>query len=294
MRIFDHAAKPRRNWLKWLGVGFFGMLAFGAGFGSLALEHRLQKEFRSAAASIPAVEHGTPEFGLFPPRVDLDRLSVRGPHGVLSLKDIRLEVLPLESSVLIRGFAAGGSFEAVLQAEDWGRGACKVSWKAEDADLAELVGPWAALEHPVALLGGRVSMEGSYAVPGSRDMARPWMGSGRMECVLEGGSVRHALPVLTKMELDGVQGKAALDWNRKRVTLRGASLRQKEASLELSGGVNLVPGQWHRSALQLEAVVKAGAGLLNEKLLPPRAVQQAREGLRLRLHGTPEKPKLEF
>jgi hypothetical protein len=58
--------------------------------------------------------------------------------------------------------------------------------------------------------------------------------------------------------------------------------------------MNLVPGKWNRSALQLEATVKAEAGLLNEKLLPQRVTRQAGEGLRIRLTGTPEKPKLEF
>lgn len=289
-----HTSKPLSRCFQWLGLALLGALVFLLSFGSLAVEHRLQKEFRSAVASLPVAEHGTPEIGLLPPRVTLDRLTLRGPHGLLALKDIRLDVKLLDSAASIQGHTAGGSFEALLQAEDWGSGACKVSWKVENAALLELLKPWTVLEAPVALLGGRVSMEGRYAVPGRRDMARPWMGNGRVQCTLEDGAVRHILPVLTKSELPGISGRISADWSKKRVTLREAVLRQKDASLEVNGGVNLVPGQWRRSALQLEAVVKAERSLLNEKLLPQRLLQQAGSGMRLRLSGTPEKPKLEF
>ena len=289
-----HRTDALRRCFLWLGLVLFGGLVFLLSFGSLAVEHRLQKEFRTAVASLPVADHGTPEIGLFPPRVTLDRLTLRGPHGVLALKDICLDVKPLDSAAVIRCLAAGGRFEAVLHADDWGRGAWNVSWKAENAALKELLSPWAVLESPVALLGGRVSMEGRYAVPGRRDIVRPWMGNGRVQCTLEDGAVRHVLPVLTKLELSGISGRMAVDWNKKRVTVREAALRQKYVSLDVSGGMNLVPGKWHRSELQLEASVKAEAGLLNEKLLPERVTRQAGEGLRLRLSGTPEKPKLEF
>jgi len=291
----SHTVKTSKRWLLWLGGVCFGVLVFFASFGSLFVEHSLQKLFRSTVATMPVSEHGMPEIAFFSPGITLDRLVVKGPHGELAVRDIRLDVKLLDSALAIRGRTAGGRFEADLHAEGLGRGVCTLRWKMEGVNLTEVLRAWAVLEKPVSVLGGRVNMEGKYTVPSRKELSRPWTGTGRVQCSLSNASIRHILPGLTKMELDGIEGMISVDWNKRRVTLREANLRQKDISLELQGGLNLMPSAWSRTPLQLEAKVKAEKGVLNEKLLPERLRQQhANGGMKVRLSGTPEKPKVEF
>ena len=291
----SHTVKASRRWLLWLGGVCFGVLVFLASFGSLFVEHSLQKLFRSAVATMPVSGHGMPEIAFFPPGITLDRLVLKGPQDELTVRDIRLDVKLLDSALAIRGRAAGGRFEADLHAEGWGKGVCKLRWKMEGVNLTEVLKVWTVLEKPIAVLDGRVTMEGQYSVPSRKELSRPWTGTGRVQCSLSNASIRHILPVLTKMELDGIEGMFSADWNKRRITLREANLRQKDISLELQGGLNLMPSAWSRTPLQLEAKVKAEKGVLNEKLLPERLrLQHANGGLQVRLSGTPEKPKVEF
>ncbi len=287
--------KSARCWPMWLGAGLVGVMAFGLGFGSLALEHAAQKAFRGVAAKLPVASHTMPELSLFPPALKLDRCVLRGPQGDFVVQDIRVSLKPFDQAVQVQGKAAGGSFDVCLLPEDWGRGAWNVRWDVTDADLPALLRPWGVPKAPLAVRGGRVALSGHFAVPSSKALSQPWMGTGRVELSLMGGATSHSLPVLNVSELTGLEGRMTADWNKTRLSLREAVLRQKDIALEVRGGLALKPRQWQKSELRLEAELKGAASLLNQGLMPQRIRSQMEKGpVLLRLSGTPEKPEVEL
>ena len=295
MALTGPKEKSARRWPMWLGAGLVGVVAFGLSFGSLALEHAAQKAFRGVAARLPVASHTMPELSLFPPALKLDRCVLRGPQGDFAMQDIRVSLKPFDQAVQVQGNAAGGSFDICLTPEDWGRGAWKVRWDVTDADLTALLGPWGMPEAPLAVRGGRIALSGHFAVPSSKALAQPWMGTGRAEISLREGAVSHSLPVLNVSDLTGLEGRLVADWNKTRLSLREAVLRQKDIALEVRGGLGLKPRQWQKSELRLEVELKGVASLLNQGLMPQRIRSQMEKGpVLLRLSGTPAKPDVEF
>ncbi|MBR5883076.1 MAG: hypothetical protein IKY97_06330 [Mailhella sp.] len=295
MTLTGPKEKSARRWPMWLGAGLVGVVAFGLSFGSLALEHTAQKAFLGVAAKLPIASHTMPELSLFPPALKLDKCVLRGPQGDIALQDIRVSLKPFDQAVQVQGNAAGGHFDICLLPEDWGRGAWKVRWDVTDADILALLRPWGVPDAPLAVRGGRVALSGHFAVPSSKALSQPWMGTGRVELSLRGGAVSHSLPVLNVSDFTGLEGRMVADWNKTRLSLREAVLRQKDMALEVRGGLGLKPRQWKKSELRLEAELKGAASLLNQGLLPQRIRSQMEKGsVLLRLSGTPEKPEVEF